>query len=72
MAFNGTETWTLGKLDRKYLESFEMWCWRRMGITRNHRVRNGVVGLLHKFKGERNSLQTTKRNMANWDWSHIT
>ena len=26
----GSETWTLRKLDRKYLESFEMWCWRRM------------------------------------------
>ena len=22
--------WTLIKLERKYLESFEMWCWRRM------------------------------------------
>jgi hypothetical protein len=26
----GAETWTLGKVDQKYLESFEMWCWRRM------------------------------------------
>jgi hypothetical protein len=25
----GAETWTLRKLDQKYLESFEMWCWRR-------------------------------------------
>jgi hypothetical protein len=24
------ETWTFRKLDQKYLESFEMWCWRRM------------------------------------------
>jgi hypothetical protein len=24
------ENWTLRKLDQKYLESFEMWCWRRM------------------------------------------
>jgi len=22
----GAETWTLRKVDRKYLESFEMWC----------------------------------------------
>jgi hypothetical protein len=26
----GAETWTLRKVDQKYLESFEMWCWRRM------------------------------------------
>ena len=26
----GSETWTLRKLERKYLESFETWCWRRM------------------------------------------
>jgi hypothetical protein len=30
IAMYGTETWTLWKVDRKYLESFEMWCWRRM------------------------------------------
>ena len=24
----GAEIWTLRKLDQKYLESFEMWCWR--------------------------------------------
>ena len=26
----GAETWTLRAVDRKHLESFEMWCWRRM------------------------------------------
>jgi hypothetical protein len=30
IALYGSETWTLTKLQRKYLESFEMWCWRRM------------------------------------------
>jgi hypothetical protein len=30
IALCGAETWTLQKVDRKYLESFEMWCWRRM------------------------------------------
>jgi hypothetical protein len=29
IALYGDETWTLQKLDQKYLESFEM-CWRRM------------------------------------------
>ena len=26
----GSETWTLRKFEQKYLESFEMQCWRRM------------------------------------------
>ena len=30
MALYGAETWTLRAVDQKYLESFEMWCWRRM------------------------------------------
>jgi hypothetical protein len=30
IALYGAETWTLRKVDQKYLESFEMWCWRRM------------------------------------------
>ena len=29
MALYGAETWTLRAADKKYLESFEMWCWRR-------------------------------------------
>ena len=30
IALYGLETWTVRKLEQKYLESFEMWCWRRM------------------------------------------
>jgi hypothetical protein len=33
IALYGAETWTLRKVDQKYLESFKMWCWRRMGIS---------------------------------------
>jgi hypothetical protein len=33
VALYGAETWTLRKADQKYLESFEMWCWRRMDIS---------------------------------------
>jgi hypothetical protein len=29
-ALYGAGTWTLRKVDRKYLERFETWCWRRM------------------------------------------
>ena len=30
MSLYGAETWTLRTADQKYLESIEMWCWRRM------------------------------------------
>jgi hypothetical protein len=41
IALYGTETWTLRKVDQKYLESFEKWCWRRMEkISWTDRVRN--------------------------------
>ena len=30
IALYGAETWTLRPVDQKHLESFEMWCWRRM------------------------------------------
>ena len=30
IALYGAETWTLRAVDQKQMESFEMWCWRRM------------------------------------------
>ena len=30
IALYGAETWTLGKVNQKYLQSFEMWCWRKI------------------------------------------
>jgi hypothetical protein len=63
----GAETWTLRKVDQKYLESFEMWCWRRMEkISWIDRVRNEEVRVLHRVKEERNMLHTIKRIKANW------
>jgi hypothetical protein len=44
IALYGAETWTLQAVDQKYLESFEMWCWRRMDkISRTDYVRNEDV-----------------------------
>jgi hypothetical protein len=60
----GAETWTLRKVDQKYLESFEMWCWRRMEISWTDRLRNKEV--LHRVKEERNILHTVQRRNANW------
>jgi hypothetical protein len=59
----GTGSWTLRKADQKHLESFEMWCWRRMEISWTDSVRN--EGVLRGVKAERNMLQTTKRRKIN-------
>jgi hypothetical protein len=41
IALYGAETWTLQAVDQKHLESFEMWCWRRMEkISWTEHVRN--------------------------------
>ena len=44
MALYGAETGTLRTVDQKQLESFEMWCWRRMEkISWTDHVRNEKV-----------------------------
>jgi hypothetical protein len=61
----GAETGTLREVDQKYLESSEMWCWRRMEkISWTDRVRK--EGALHRGKEERKILQTIQRRKANW------
>jgi hypothetical protein len=61
----GAETWTLRKVDKKYLESFEMWCRRRMEkMSWTDRVRNGEV--LLRVSEQRNILHETRKRKANW------
>jgi hypothetical protein len=62
ITFYVAERWTLRKADQKYLESFEMWCWRRMEIIWIDRLRNEVV--LHRVKEERNILHTIRRRFV--------
>jgi hypothetical protein len=55
--------WTLRKLDQKYINSFEMWCWRRMeNISWTDRVRNTEV--LTRIQEVRNILHTLNRRKA--------
>ena len=64
IAFYGAETWTLRKVDQKYLECFGMWCWRGMEkISWTDRVRSEV---LHTVKKKRNILHTLKIIKAYW------
>ena len=52
------------KVDQKYLESFEVWCWRRREISWTDSVKNEEV-LLQRVKEERNTLRRKKKK-ANW------
>jgi len=46
-------------VDQKQLESFEMWCWKRMEkISRNDRVRNEV---LHRVKEQRDIVHEIRK-----------
>ena len=64
IALHGAETWTLRKVDQKYLESFGRWCYRRMEkISWTDHVRNEEV--LQGVKEQRSILQTIKKQKAN-------
>ena len=61
IALYGAETWTL----QKHLESFEMWCWRRMEkLSWTDHVRNEEV--LVRVKEQGNILHEIHKRKANW------
>jgi len=65
IALYGAETWMLRAVDQKHLESFEMWCWRRMGkIIWTEHVRNEEV--LLRVKEQMNILHEISKRKANW------
>jgi len=65
IALYGAETGTVRAVDQKHLESFEMWCWRRMGKNSwTDDVRNEEV--LLRVKERRNILHEIRKRKANW------
>ena len=61
----GAETWTLRAVDQKHLESFEIWCWRRMEkISWTDHVINEEV--LLRVKRQRNILHEICKQKVNW------
>ena len=61
----GAETGTVRAVDKKQLESFEMWCWRRMEkISWTDHVRNEEV--LLQVSEQRNILHAIRKRKANW------
>jgi hypothetical protein len=64
IALYGAKIWTLRGVDQKQLESFEMWCWRRMKkISWTDHVRNEEV--LLGVKEQRNILHEITKRKAN-------
>jgi hypothetical protein len=65
VALYGAEIGTVWGVDQKQLESFEVWCWRRMEkvIWTDH-VRNEEV--LRRVKEQRNILHEISKRKANW------
>jgi len=61
----GAETWTIRAVDQRHLESFEMWCWRRMErIIWIDPVRNEEA--LLRVEEQRNILHEINKRKANW------
>ena len=64
IALHGGEISTLRATDKKHLESFEMWCWRRMEkISWTDHVRNEEV--LLKVNEQGNILHEIRKRKAN-------
>jgi hypothetical protein len=64
-ALYGAESWTLQKVDQKYLESSRMWCWKRMKDINwtDHVICEEVS---HRVREERHILHTVKTKSTNW------
>jgi hypothetical protein len=65
IALYGVETWMLRAVDQKHLESFEMWCWRRMEKI-NCTKHVGKEEVLRRVKEQRNILHEISKWKANW------
>ena len=69
IALCGAKTWTLRVLDQKLLESFEMWCLRRMKkISWTDHVRNEEVLLI--VNEQRNIVHEISNGRLT-GWSHF-
>jgi len=61
----GSETWTLQDRDKKKLEAFEMWIWRRMQkVSWKDMITNQDI--LERIKEKRSLLNTIIRRKKNW------
>jgi hypothetical protein len=65
VALYGAESWTLRAVDQKHMESFEIWCSRRMKkISWTDHVRKEEV--LLGVSEQRNVVHEIRKRKANW------
>ena len=65
VALYGSETWTLKEIEKKKLEAFEMWLWRRMEkISYTEHVTNKTV--LERVGEKRSLMNTIIQRKKNW------
>jgi len=66
----GSETWTLGKNEKRVINAFETWCWRTMlKIKWTDRITNDEV--FQRVKEERLLLKIKKKNRRHSWIGHI-
>jgi hypothetical protein len=65
IALYDAETGMLQAVDQKHLESFQMWCWRRIVISWTDQVRMKKCYLLLGVKEQRNNLHGICKRKAN-------
>uniref|UniRef100_A0A8D9ENE8 Endonuclease-reverse transcriptase n=2 Tax=Cacopsylla melanoneura TaxID=428564 RepID=A0A8D9ENE8_9HEMI len=72
VALYGSETWTVSKADRKKLEAFEMWCWRRMKKVKwTDRVSNErVLGMVNERRQLWNTLTERRHKCIGHIYRH--
>ena len=64
-----SDTWTLRKLDQKYLENIKMWHWRRMEkIKWTKKVTNKVLEGIGEKRMLLNNI-LCKRSQLDWTYS---
>ena len=61
-----SEMWTLKKLKRKYLESFEMGCWRRMERIKWSEKKTTNKEVLGRIGTKMTLLNNVLHRKANW------
>ena len=66
IASYGAETWKLRKVDHKYIDSFEVLCWRKMeNISWTDHVRNEEMSLKIKGGEKYPKIITRRKDLSN-------
>jgi len=64
VATYAAETWTLREVDRKVIEAFEMWIWRRMEISWRDKITN--IDVLKRVNEKKSLLKEIWQRKHRW------